>query len=191
MAEATVAALVRRGRDVAARWGALGVVTRDAVGTVRLAPVVFAPVTASIGARFGDLPQRPYDLPGVLLTAALWLPPAVRRRWPGACLVLVVPAFGARELIASRRCWRASGCTPPCTPRAPVAAASARFVTAPAIGAPAVNTAVAAGVTSHRPASGTERSARPGVAAARRQPSPTRPRYATGTAAPEAPLQPT
>lgn len=182
-----MAALVRRGRDVAARWGALGVVTRDAVGTVRLAPMVFAPMTASIGARFGDLPQRPYDLPGVLLTAALWLPPAVLRRWPGACLVLVVPAFGARELIASRRCWRASGCTP----RAPMAAGSARFVTAPAIGAPAVNTAVTAGVTSHRPASGTERSARPGVAAARRQPSPTRPRYATGTAAPEAPLQPT
>ncbi|WP_308114637.1 histidine kinase [Streptomyces sp. ISL-12] len=100
MAEATVAAWVRSGRDAAARWNALGVVTRDAVGTVLLAPVVFAPVTASIGAQFGDLPQRPYDLPGVLLTAALWLPLAVRRRWPGACLVLVALAFGVRELIA-------------------------------------------------------------------------------------------
>ncbi|MEU4652873.1 histidine kinase [Streptomyces sp. NPDC023723] len=87
-------------RGVAARWSALGVLTRDALVTVLLAPVVFAPVTASIGAQFGDLPPRPYDLPGVLLSALLWLPLAVRRRWPGGCLVVVALAFGARELVA-------------------------------------------------------------------------------------------
>ncbi len=92
--------MVGNARGAAARWGALGATTRDAVITVVLAPVVFAPVTAALGARFGDLPQRPYDPAGVVLTALLWLPLAVRRRWPGACLAVVALAFAARELAA-------------------------------------------------------------------------------------------
>ncbi|MGW0568168.1 sensor histidine kinase [Streptomyces tauricus] len=84
---------------LAARWGALGVVGRDAVFTVVLAPLVFAPVTAPIGAQFGDLPERPPGLPGVLVTAALWLPLVLRRSRPGMCLALVAGAFAVHELV--------------------------------------------------------------------------------------------
>ncbi|WP_242432840.1 histidine kinase [Streptomyces sp. Root1310] len=85
-------------RAVVTRWSARGVVLRDGVLTVALAPVVFAPVTAPVGAEFGDLAQRPYDVPGVLVTAALWLPLVLRRRWPGVCLALVAGASAIHEL---------------------------------------------------------------------------------------------
>ncbi|MEU7335314.1 histidine kinase [Streptomyces sp. NPDC007074] len=99
MFEATASPLLGRARVGVARWGALSVVERDAVCTLLLAPVVFAPVTARIGAEFGDLPQRPYDLAGVLLALALWLPLVLRRRWPGICLGLVAGAFAVHELL--------------------------------------------------------------------------------------------
>ncbi|MFJ2259310.1 sensor histidine kinase [Streptomyces sp. NPDC087844] len=83
----------------AARWGALGVVGRDAVFTVLLAPPVFAQVTAPLGAQFGDLPERSPGLPGLLVTAALWLPLVLRRRWPAVCLALVAGAFAVHELV--------------------------------------------------------------------------------------------
>ncbi|PSK95355.1 signal transduction histidine kinase [Murinocardiopsis flavida] len=72
---------------------------QDAVLTVLLAPVVFAPATAPLGAQFGDLAHRPLDVWGVLLSAALWLPLVVRQRWPGMCLSLVAVAFAGYELI--------------------------------------------------------------------------------------------
>ncbi|MEU9187344.1 histidine kinase [Streptomyces sp. NPDC048484] len=72
---------------------------RDAVFTVLLAPVVFAPVTAPLGAQFGDLAERPSGLPGALVTVALWLPLVLRRRWPGGCLALVASAFAVHELV--------------------------------------------------------------------------------------------
>ncbi|WP_247706447.1 sensor histidine kinase [Streptomyces liliiviolaceus] len=84
---------------LAARWGALDVVSRDAVFTVLLAPLVFAPVTAPIGAQFGDLPERPPGLPGVLVTAVLWLPLVLRRRWPVVCLALIAGAFAVHEVV--------------------------------------------------------------------------------------------
>ncbi|PSM45401.1 two-component sensor histidine kinase [Streptomyces dioscori] len=71
---------------------------RDAVFTVLLAPLVFAPVTAPIGAQFGDLPERAPGLPGALVTAALWLPLVLRRRWPAVCLALIAGAFAVHEL---------------------------------------------------------------------------------------------
>ncbi|MFJ8934942.1 sensor histidine kinase [Streptomyces sp. NPDC102365] len=83
----------------AARWRALGVVSRDAVSTVLLAPLVFAPVTAPIGAQFGDLPERSLGLPGVLVTAALWLPLVLRRSRPVGCLALIAGAFAVHELV--------------------------------------------------------------------------------------------
>ncbi|MFD9395282.1 sensor histidine kinase [Streptomyces sp. NPDC060000] len=83
-----------------ARWETLGVLVRDGVLTVGLAPVVFAPVTAPLGAEFGDLAKRPYDVPGVLVVLVLWLPLVVRRRWPGVCLVLVAGAFAVHQLAA-------------------------------------------------------------------------------------------
>ncbi|MGW0799496.1 sensor histidine kinase [Streptomyces sp. NPDC002692] len=99
MFEATASPFLGRARVGVARWGALSVVERDAVCTLLLAPVVFAPVTARIGAEFGDLPQRPYDPAGVLLALALWLPLVLRRRWPGICLGLVAGAFAVHELL--------------------------------------------------------------------------------------------
>ncbi|MGW6007467.1 sensor histidine kinase [Streptomyces sp. NPDC055210] len=82
-----------------ARWGALSVVSRDAVFTVLLAPLVFAPVTAPIGAQFGDLPEHPSGLPGALVTAVLWLPLVLRRRWPVVCLALIAGAFAVHQLV--------------------------------------------------------------------------------------------
>ncbi|MDQ1034003.1 signal transduction histidine kinase [Streptomyces sp. V3I8] len=84
---------------LAARWGTLDVLRRDAVVTVLLAPVVFAPVTAPLGAQFGDLAERPSGLPGALVTAALWLPLVMRRRLPAVCLALVAGAFAVHELV--------------------------------------------------------------------------------------------
>ncbi|MFJ1648296.1 sensor histidine kinase [Streptomyces sp. NPDC088258] len=83
-----------------ARWNTLDVLVRDGVCTVVLAPVVFAPVTAPLGAEFGDLAKRPYDMPGVLVALLLWLPLVVRRRWPGVCLALVSGAFAAHQLAS-------------------------------------------------------------------------------------------
>lgn len=95
---ASLSSLVDGARAVVTRWNARGVVLRDGVLTVALAPVMFAPVTAPVGAEFGDLTQRPYDGPGVLVTAALWLPLMLRRRWPGVCLALVAGASAVHEL---------------------------------------------------------------------------------------------
>ncbi|MFG2480691.1 sensor histidine kinase [Streptomyces fagopyri] len=99
MFEATVSPLVENVRAGAARWSALSVLQRDTAVTLLLTPVVFAPVTARIGAEFGDLPPRSYDVAGILLTMALWLPLVLRRRWPGICLALVASAFAAHELL--------------------------------------------------------------------------------------------
>ncbi|AXK36062.1 two-component sensor histidine kinase [Streptomyces armeniacus] len=99
MFEAAAASLVRAVRPVVVRWRARGVLVHDAVFTAVLAPVVFAPGTAHIGAEFGDLPQRPLDAVGVLVMVALWVPLAVRRRWPGVCLAVVGSAYAAHELL--------------------------------------------------------------------------------------------
>ncbi|MFD9434829.1 sensor histidine kinase [Streptomyces sp. NPDC060002] len=101
MFEATassLSSLVDGARAVVTRWSARGVLLRDGVLTVALAPVMFAPVTAPVGAEFGDLTQRPYDGPGLLVAAALWLPLVLRRRWPGVCLALVAGASAIHEL---------------------------------------------------------------------------------------------
>lgn len=95
---ASLSSLLDGARAVVTRWSARGVVLRDGVLTVVLAPVMFAPVTAPVGAEFGDLTQRPYDGAGVLVTAALWLPLMLRRRWPGVCLALVAGASAVHEL---------------------------------------------------------------------------------------------
>ncbi|MFE6482763.1 sensor histidine kinase [Streptomyces sp. NPDC057757] len=83
-----------------ARWNALGVLVRDGVFTLALTPLVFAPATTHLSAEFGDLAKRSPDLPGVLVTLALWLPLVVRRRWPGVCLALVAAAFAVHQLGA-------------------------------------------------------------------------------------------
>lgn len=72
---------------------------RDGVCVLGLAPVAYAPGLGAIGAEFGDLPVRPYDPLGVALAVLLWLPLAVRRRWPALCLGLVAGAFAAHELL--------------------------------------------------------------------------------------------
>ncbi|MFF7335163.1 histidine kinase [Streptomyces sp. NPDC008150] len=109
MFEATTATLLRKAHAGVRRWSALRPVTRDAVGVLLLAPVVFSPLTAHIGAEFGDLPTRPYDALGVLLTVALWLPLVVRRRWPGACLAVVAVAFAVHELLGCPQTFASVG----------------------------------------------------------------------------------
>ncbi|MEU5764652.1 histidine kinase [Streptomyces asoensis] len=97
---ATAASLIKGERGPLARWNTLGVLVRDAVFTLAPAPVVFAPVTAPLGAEFGDLAKRPLDVPGVLVTSLLWLPLVLRRRSPGVCLALVAGAFALHQLAA-------------------------------------------------------------------------------------------
>lgn len=101
--------MVKGVRGVVTRWNALSVLVRDAVFTLALAPVVFAPVTARLGAEFGDLTERPYDAPGVLVTLALWLPLVVRRRWPAVCLALVAGAFAMHQLAAYPATFASTG----------------------------------------------------------------------------------
>ncbi|MBK3625962.1 hypothetical protein JHN59_14125, partial [Streptomyces sp. MBT49] len=55
---ATTASRIKGDRGLLARWNTLGVPVRDGVFTLALAPVVFAPVTAPLGAEFGDLAKR-------------------------------------------------------------------------------------------------------------------------------------
>lgn len=83
-----------------ARWNALDVLVRDGVFTAVVAPLAFAPAMTPLGAEFGDLAKRPYDVPGVLVTLLLWLPLVARRRWPGWCLALVAGAFAVHQLAA-------------------------------------------------------------------------------------------
>ncbi|GGQ53059.1 sensor histidine kinase [Streptomyces asoensis] len=97
---ATTASRIKGDRGLLARWNTLGVPVRDGLFTLALAPVVFAPVTAPLGAEFGDLAKRPLDGPGVLVTTFLWLPLMLRRRSPGVCLALVAAAFALHQLAA-------------------------------------------------------------------------------------------
>ncbi|MFD3824590.1 sensor histidine kinase [Streptomyces sp. NPDC058625] len=109
MVETAVSSLVARGRVVGARWRALGATARDAAGVVLLAPVVCAPVSAPLGAEFGDLAYRPYDALSVLVTVGMWAPLALRRWRPGACLVLVASAFTAYELLGCPQTLASAG----------------------------------------------------------------------------------
>lgn len=61
--------------------------------------LAFAPGTSGSGVTLGHLPTRPLDAFGVLLVLGQCLPLAVRRRWPGACLVVVASAFATRQLL--------------------------------------------------------------------------------------------
>lgn len=87
-------------RGAVARWNALDLLVRDGVFTAVLAPLAFAPAMAPLGAEFGDLAKRPYDVPGVLVALLLWLPLVARRRWPGWCLAFVAGAFAVHQLAA-------------------------------------------------------------------------------------------
>ncbi|MER5199313.1 histidine kinase [Streptomyces sp. NPDC002884] len=112
MFEATassLSSLVDGARAVVTRWSARGVLLRDGVLTFALAPVMFAPVTAPVGAEFGDLTQRPYDGPGLLVAAALWLPLVLRRRWPGVCLALIAGACAIHELAGYPKTFASVG----------------------------------------------------------------------------------
>ncbi|MEU8708120.1 histidine kinase [Streptomyces sp. NPDC048565] len=100
MFEAMTSTPVKGVRGAVARWNALDVLVRDGVFTAVLAPLAFAPAMAPLGAEFGDLAKRPYDMPGVLVTLLLWLPLVARRRWPGWCLALVAGAFAVHQLVA-------------------------------------------------------------------------------------------
>ncbi|MEU6541521.1 histidine kinase [Streptomyces sp. NPDC047000] len=100
MIQAKVFSLAANARTAVARWQTNSPLVRDSVVTVLLAPVAFSPLTAMIGAEFGDLKGRPYDPLGLVLTGLLWLPLALRRFCPVASLAVISLAFAARELLA-------------------------------------------------------------------------------------------
>ena len=81
------------------RWHRLPVLLRDGIPVALTYLVVVQPWLAGAGARIGELPERSQGLLGVLVTAGLWLPLIVRRRWPWLSLALVGAAFAAHELL--------------------------------------------------------------------------------------------
>jgi hypothetical protein len=70
-------------------WRGLPVLARDAIVAGVLAPVVWHPGLAQVGVVVGELDSRSMDPLGHGLLVALWLPLAVRRRWPALSLAVI------------------------------------------------------------------------------------------------------
>jgi signal transduction histidine kinase len=71
---------------------------RDVVAALVLGAATAVPGTGGVGAQIGDLPVRPLDAAGVLLGVLMWLPLAVRVRFPLACLAVTGAAFAGHEI---------------------------------------------------------------------------------------------
>ncbi|MCA5892494.1 histidine kinase [Isoptericola sp. NEAU-Y5] len=89
-----------RPRAALGRWGAPGPGVRDGLLAALLAVLGFVPTLSTIGVELADLPERPSDALAVTLLLAQCLPLAVRRRWPGVCLVVVGAAFALHEALS-------------------------------------------------------------------------------------------
>jgi signal transduction histidine kinase len=62
--------------------------------------LAFVPTVSHIGPEIGDLPAQPAGAAvGLLLTLALCLPLAARRRWPAVCLLAVSGAFAVDQVL--------------------------------------------------------------------------------------------
>jgi signal transduction histidine kinase len=65
-----------------------------------VAVLAFVPTVSHIGPEIGDLPARPAGAGvGLLLTLALCVPLAARRRWPVLCLLVVSGAFAVDQVL--------------------------------------------------------------------------------------------
>ncbi|MEU1755584.1 histidine kinase [Micromonospora matsumotoense] len=88
-------------RTLPDRWRRWPVTVRDLplalLIALACAPV---PVLQDRSTQLGDLPGRPFDALAVVAIALECLPLAVRRRWPGICLVLVSLGFTIDQVRA-------------------------------------------------------------------------------------------
>jgi signal transduction histidine kinase len=89
-----------RPRAALAWWRSRGPGVRDGALAVSLAGLGLVPTLSAIGVELGDLPERPTDALAVTLLLAQCLPLAVRRRWPGACLVVVGTALAVDQALS-------------------------------------------------------------------------------------------
>jgi signal transduction histidine kinase len=85
-------------RRVEALWRSRNVIVRDLPLALLLVVMSFLPVLRGHETHVGELPARPFDALAIAALALHCLPLAVRRRWPGACLVLVSLGFVVAEL---------------------------------------------------------------------------------------------
>ncbi|MFB9832974.1 sensor histidine kinase [Actinoallomurus acaciae] len=88
-------------RRVPDLWRRSDVTVRDLPCALLLAAGSLLPAFHGFGTELGDLPTRPFDALAIVAIALECLPLAVRRRWPGACVVLVSLGFALDQL----RCY--------------------------------------------------------------------------------------
>jgi len=81
-------------------WRRCDVTVRDLPFALLLLAGSLLPAFQGEGTEVGDLTARPYDALAFVVVALECLPLAVRRRWPGVCLVLVSLGFAADQLRA-------------------------------------------------------------------------------------------
>ena len=79
-------------------WRRQDVMVRDLPLALLLFAASFVPAFRGYGTQLGELPDRPLDVLGLAVVALECFPLAVRRRWPGICLVLVSFAFAVDQL---------------------------------------------------------------------------------------------
>ncbi|MGK5558493.1 sensor histidine kinase [Actinomadura kijaniata] len=85
-------------RRLSARWRRWDVTVRDLPLALLMAALSFLPVLRGHETQVGELPARPFDALAIAALALQCLPLAVRRRWPAACLALVVLGFTVAQL---------------------------------------------------------------------------------------------
>jgi signal transduction histidine kinase len=85
-------------RRVREWWLQTDVLVRDLPLAMALFVAALLPGMHSSGTRIGDVPDRAFDILGVVVIAVETLPLILRRRWPTACLALVSAAFAADQI---------------------------------------------------------------------------------------------
>jgi signal transduction histidine kinase len=86
---------LRRVRDL---WRRCDVTVRDLPFGLLLAVGSLLPAFWGHGTEIGGLPTHPFELPAVAVIGLESLPLAIRRRWPGVCLALVLVGFTLDQL---------------------------------------------------------------------------------------------
>ncbi|WP_433155742.1 sensor histidine kinase [Actinomadura nitritigenes] len=79
-------------------WRRFDVTVRDLPLALLLVAMSFVPAFHGAGTRIGEMATRPFDALAALVVLLECLPLAVRRRWPGVCLLLVSLGFAADQM---------------------------------------------------------------------------------------------
>ncbi|ASO18641.1 Sensor histidine kinase DesK [Actinoalloteichus hoggarensis] len=86
-----------------ARGHGLPVPVQDIALAVGITALAFVPTVSHLGPEIGDLPRGQVGtfgaVIGLALTLALCLPLAVRRRWPGTCVLTISGAFAVSQVL--------------------------------------------------------------------------------------------